>query len=493
MSITQLYTAEQCRELDLLAIADKVEGYALMCKAGEAAFALLIQHWPEPIHIHVICGVGNNGGDGMVLARLAKQHAIPVTIHLFGLASQLCGEAKQAYIDAQAAAVNIIKLNINEVLPWGVIVDALLGIGLKGNVRADTQQVIEWINSHTLPVLALDTPSGICADTGNVLGAAVKATQTISFIGAKRGLYTAEAVDYIGEVVVDNLDISPQIFAQVPSIIQLLNIDGAIQKLPKRQASAHKGLFGHVLVIGGNKGMAGAALMAAKAALRVGAGLVSVATLPEHVAAFISAQPEIMVHGVSNTHEVDALLEKATIVIIGPGLGQNVWAEQMLYKAHASGLPLVIDADALNLLSKKIIQAPLNRHCVLTPHPGEAARLLATNITAINVDRFKAAEQLRIQYQATVILKGAGSVIATEAGLAVCPYGNPGMATGGMGDVLSGVIGGLLAQGLSVTDAAQLATVLHAKAADNLAKQHGQKGLLASDVIPEIRRLVNAQ
>jgi NAD(P)H-hydrate epimerase len=326
----QVYTARQCRELDLLAIAAGVSGYALMCRAGAAACALLLDTWPQPAHIHIVCGAGNNGGDGLVVARLAHQQQLPVTVHFLGDSAKLQGEALQAWQDATAAGVVIRALDTQIPLAQGVVVDALLGIGLTGNVRENADAAIHWINRSGLPVLALDIPSGICADTGRVLGTAVKACKTITFIAAKRGLYTGGAVDYTGAITLASLDVPEALYSRTGPSVAMLSADKLLPQLPARPRNAHKGLYGHLLVIGGNRGMAGAALMAARAAARSGAGLVSVATLPEHLPAFISQQPELMVHGVSNVHQLADLLGKATVVVAGPGLGQDAWAEQML-------------------------------------------------------------------------------------------------------------------------------------------------------------------
>lgn len=489
----QLYTAQQCRELDLLAIAEGIAGYALMCRAGAAAFALLLQSWPQPEHIHVVCGAGNNGGDGLVLARLAQQQQLPVTVYFLGETTQLHGEALLAWQDALAAGVPVRPVDTRSQLPAGIIVDALLGIGLQGVVREQASATIHWINASGLPVLALDIPSGICADTGKVLGTAVKAAKTITFIAAKRGLYTGSAVDYTGTITLADLAVPRALYKQVGRAVAVLAVDELLPHLAPRPRHAHKGLYGHVLVIGGNRGMAGAALLAATAAARCGAGLVSVATLPGHVPAYVARQPEIMAHGVSNVHELAPLLAKATVVVAGPGLGQDAWAEQMLYQAISCGLPLVLDADALNLLSQgRLFQPPFTQACVLTPHPGEAARLLATDTASINADRFQAAQQLQQRYQATIVLKGAGTVLASAEGLSLCPYGNAGMASGGMGDVLSGVIAGLMAQAMPPDYAARLAVLAHALAADRLAQIQGQRGLLATDLVPVIRQILNA-
>ncbi len=493
MQPTILYTAKQCRDLDFFAIESGIAGYALMSLAGRAAFDLLSKLWSITEPIHVVCGLGNNGGDGLVVARLAHLQGRDVTVHLSGDAKKYLGEAECAYVDAQMQGVKIIPVDTSQTIKRGIIVDAFLGIGLVGPVRQSAAEIIQWINAAHRPVLALDIPSGLCADTGEVLGDAVKAEKTLTFIAAKRGLYTDKGVECCGEVYIDELAVPRKLYDKMGAGVELLKIESLLSLLPQRPRNAHKGLFGHVLVIGGNKGMAGAVLMAAEVCARTGAGLVSVATLPEHVPAIVSRRPEIMAHGVTSIHDIDALLGAATIVVVGPGLGKNPWAEQMLYRASASGLPMVVDADALNILSEgRVVRSPFPGQWILTPHPGEAARLLGVSVGEIGADRFAAAQKLQKQYGATVILKGAGTIIACEDRLSLCSYGNPGMASGGMGDVLSGLMGSLLAQGFSSGNAAKLAVALHSRAADIEVQKNGMRGLLASDLTAVIRQLINS-
>jgi NAD(P)H-hydrate epimerase len=258
--------------------------------------------------------------------------------------------------------------------------------------------------------------------------------------------------------------------------------------LAPRPRDAHKGLFGHVLVIGGDYGLAGAIRLAGEAALRVGAGLVSIATRPEHVAAIVSGRPEIMAHGIKKTSELKPLLAKATVIILGPGLGQSPWSQQLLKQALAAPQPKVIDADALNLLA---LQPKQSANWVLTPHPGEAARLLNSSTAFIQADRTTAAKQLQQKYQGVIVLKGAGSLVCTATTLSLCQAGNPGMASGGMGDVLSGVIGGLIAQQFNLRHAAELGVCLHAGAGDLAAAQAGERGLIASDLMLYLHKLIN--
>lgn len=488
-----LYDAASVRALDRYAI-DRcgIPGAQLMLRAGRAAFAQVVQRWPEPAHIHVVCGTGNNGGDGFVIAGLAQQRGLPVSVWQVGATTRIQGDALLAREFAVREGVSIQpfaeSLFTEASFSAGVIVDALLGTGLSGDVRAESAAAIDAINGSKLPVLSIDIPSGLCSDTGRVLGCAVRADVTVSFIGLKQGLFTGDGPEHGGIICYADLAVPAEVFAHVPPTSRLLQLDALQRLLPRRARGAHKGNFGHVLVVGGDEGMAGAALMASLAAGRVGAGLVSCATRAEHVPALVARAPEVMALGVRSGSELQAVLARASVVVIGPGLGQAAWGEQLLAEVLRAEKPLVVDADALNLLARR---PTLRSNWILTPHPGEAARLLGVSTAEIQADRFAAAKLLQQRFGGAVILKGAGTLVATAAGVGVASYGNPGMASGGMGDVLSGVLGALLAQGLSVDRAAEFGVCLHGRAGD-LAAADGERGLLATDLLPHLRRLVNA-
>ncbi|MEN8198319.1 MAG: NAD(P)H-hydrate dehydratase, partial [Pseudomonadota bacterium] len=341
-------------------------------------------------------------------------------------------------------------------------------------------EAIAAINEHRAAVLAVDIPSGLNADSGAVMGTAVRVNLTTTFIALKQGMFTAAAVDHCGEILFHALDIPARLYAS--EILSARRIDWERQKmlLPRRSRSAHKGDCGHVLVVGGAAGFSGAARMAGEGALRSGAGLVSVATDSRHAALVAASRPELMCHGIDAPDDLEPLLERCTVIAIGPGLGQGTWGRSLLEKVLQSGKPLVIDADALNLL----VQQPIKRDdWVLTPHPGEASRLMGKRIVEIQHDRFDAARQLQQRYGGVIVLKGAGSIIQSPGRRppAVCSQGNPGMATGGSGDVLTGVIAGLIAQGLSLEEAAETGVCLHAAAGD-LAAEEGERGMIAGDL-----------
>ena len=498
---TYLYTAAQVRELDRLAIAKQgIPGIQLMKRAGRAVLETLLECWPQPPQLTVYCGSGNNGGDGYMVAALAQQQRIPVTVVQLCDGQSLEGDARRAFEFACQQSVSMKPFSADSPPTEGIVVDALLGTGYKGKLRVPYDQAIRQINSCALPVVAVDVPSGLDSDTGQAANDCVVADLTVSFIGLKCGLYTAQGPSHSGEVFFDDLGVTGTIYREVPAAARQLELESLLAALPPRPRHAHKGDFGHVVVIGGESGLGGAVMMAAESAARCGAGLVSVATRREHIAPLLARRPEIMAHAVDNPHQLLPLLQRATVLVIGPGLGRSPWSEMVLYHASQSAsqrhLPLVMDADALNLLAEGVVVRQLPSALLLTPHPGEAARLLGTDVANIQADRFAAVSQLQKRYKATVILKGVGSLVASDGPDAdpqpgLCAQGNPGMASGGMGDVLSGVTGALLAQGLTLQQAAELAVCLHGTAADILAAAEGERGLLATDLVAVMRRLLN--
>lgn len=488
---TTLYRATQVRELDRLAVAKQdIESYSLMEKAGRAAWEILRANWPHARQIAVFCGGGNNGGDGYVLARLALESEFKVSLLTVSDPERLSGDARTAwtgYCEQGGATVDAYAADLLN--DMDVIVDALLGTGLDREVSGNYSRAIEDINRSGKPILAMDIPSGLNADTGAVMGTAVRAGVTVSFVGLKQGMFTGAGRDCCGEIYFAGLDIPEQVYRQIACDTTRMDYASQSSLLRARARNAHKGHYGHVLVVGGDYGFAGAARMAAEAAARSGAGLVSVATRPEHAAAIPLAVPEIMAHGIGNSADLNPLLERANVVAIGPGLSQSTWGSRLLAHVLESKLPLVLDADALNLLARDPVRSD---RWVLTPHPGEAARLLQTSTAAIGADRFAAARSLQEKFGGVAVLKGSGTLVADGTMLCLCNGGNPGMATGGMGDVLTGIIAGLIAQGFEPDVAARLAVCLHAAAADEAARG-GERGMLATDLMPHLRKLVNPE
>ncbi len=488
--MTALYNNREIRDIEKLAIEAGIPEYQLMENAAHAALAVLKEKWPDNQNVIVFTGKGNNGGDGYVLARLAHEQSITVSVCSVISPEELKSTAKKAYEACLAAGVEIEQYAGDfDFTTSTLIVDALLGSGLVGEVTGTYAELIEAINAAEKPVLALDVPSGLNADTGCILTVAVQAAVTVTFIGYKRGCYTRKAPTYCGELILDTLAIEPPVRSRIEPSVNLIHWNDVRSSLPKRQVDTHKGDCGHVLVIGGDYGMGGAVRMAAEAAMRVGSGLVTVATRPEHVPVVSGSRPELMCHQVADTHELEPLLERATVIVIGPGLGKTPWAEGLLNRVLQSDLPKLLDADALNLLSESPQKSD---SWVLTPHPGEAGRLLDTSCQDVQHDRFAAVEKLQAAYGGVAVLKGVGTLIKGHVKkLSLCEAGNPGMASGGMGDVLSGIIGGLLAQKLDLLTAARVGVLVHATAADRAAVEGGERGLLATDVLAQLRSLVN--
>ncbi|MDX1574083.1 MAG: NAD(P)H-hydrate dehydratase [Methylophaga sp.] len=484
-----LFSAEQTRELDRLALEQcQLSSAVLMARAGESALNLIQQQWPSADRLLIFCGSGHNGGDGFELARQAASKGVTAQIILVGTVENMSDEVHNAYLAAIDEGCSTIDLH-DDLPVADLLVDALLGTGLNREVSGDYAVAIEKINTSAIPVLALDIASGLNADTGCIMGCAVKADMTLSFIGLNIGLRTNDGPDVCGELAFADLAVPQSVYQQVYARAETLFAQESIPLLTPRKRNNHKGHFGHLLVIGGNQGMSGSVNITAQAAARTGAGLITVATHASH-AAFLNLQrPEIMCRGISQADDLADLLARATVICIGPGLGQDDWALAIFKKVIASDKPMVVDADALNLLS----QHPQHRqNWILTPHPGEAASLLGINNKAVQNDRPAATMGLQTRYGGVAILKGCGSLICTGDGpLKLSPYGNSGMASGGMGDCLTGILGGLLAQKFTLTDAAQTGVVFHGLAADNAARAHGERGLLALDLLPFLQRLLN--
>lgn len=486
-----LYRTVQVRDMDRMAIRDcGTPGYELMTRASTAAMILIHKKWPKVGTVGIACGLGNNGGDGYLLARLLRQAGIKVKVLMLPGGSPRTSDAGRAYNEWRALGERTDSFDgqLPEVELW---VDALYGIGLSRPPEGVAQALIERINASHLPVLALDVPSGINADTGTAIGVCIHATRTLSFIAAKRGLYTGSARDYCGKVQHDNLGLPESVQSSFSPAAFLLRPEHLSEALLPRHSNSNKGEFGHVLCIGGEVGMGGAVRLCAEAALRVGAGLASVATRTEGVSALVAARPEAMTHAVENAAALLPLIEKADVLAVGPGLGLNEWGQTLFDCAIASKKSLILDADALNLLAENPQPLP---QAILTPHPGEASRLLGVSNQEIQAHRFDAIDALVKKYHCVVVLKGAGTLVGAPGETTrLIDAGNPGMATGGMGDVLTGVIAALCAQKLSLFDAASLGALLHGAAGDAAAKIGGERGLLPSDLFPQLRRLANPE
>ena len=484
-----VYSVASVREIDRVAIEDHgIPGYTLMSRAGAAALRAARRRFPGTKRWQVICGAGNNGGDGYVVARLAANDGIGVSVLGLVDPASLSGDAAAAYEDFVAEG--------GVVTPWAgeldgeadLLVDAILGSGLERDVGGKFAEAVSAINEHAANVLALDIPTGIHGDTGKVLGAAVAADLTVTFVGLKAGLFLDSAADFRGELMYDDLDIPDACRAAVSPVFRRID-DSLLQRmLPPRPRASHKGDFGHVLVIGGGNGMPGAARLCGEAALRAGAGKVSIATAPAHAAILTATRPELMSHAVAAPADLLPLLEKADVLAFGPGLGRSAWARALFEVVAADSRPAVWDADALNLLAESPDRAALR---IITPHPGEAGVLLGRSTADVQSDRIEAVLALQDRFAGVAVLKGAGTLISVGSEMpSMCTSGNPGMAAAGMGDVLTGIIAALLAQGLSIGQAAMAGVESHARAGDSAASR-GERGLVASDLIAELRAVIN--
>lgn len=465
----------------------------LMRRAGQAAWREALRLWPSAQRIVVACGPGHNGGDGYVLARHAHQSGRQVSALQLGAPR---GElARRVHSEYEALGGRCIAFD-GDLPEAELIVDGLFGIGLSRAPDHDTARLIEAINRQSAPVLALDVPSGVDARTGATPGVAVAAAHTVEFIAAKTGLRTAAATDCTGTLSVATLGLVASDFADVAMQAEWWTEHHLARGLVRRKRDSHKGSNGRVLCIGGDHGHGGAIVLAAQAALRSGAGLVDVMTRAEHIAPLLARCPEAMAYafdGTASKHAGDGLrtlLAIANVVAVGPGLGTGDWGRELLDAALACGKPMLLDADALNLLASTARM--LAADTVLTPHPGEAARLLGTTAAAVQTDRFAAAHALCERHGCVVVLKGAGTLVAAPGRTTrLIDAGNPGMAVGGMGDLLSGVIAALRGQGLDAFDAASVGALLHAVAGDRAAAEDGERGLLPGDLLPWLRRCAN--
>ncbi len=480
-----LFRAEQVRAFDAYAVDELgIPGYTLMQRAAGGAWGALRARWRNARRIHLLCGPGNNGGDAWALGALALEQGYEVRATALG--TDPAGDAGKAFKAYRDAGGQFDAWRDSATLPEAdIYVDGLFGTGLSRAIDEPAAALVRAVNAADTPVLALDVPSGLSADTGVCLGDTVRADLTVTFVALKRGLFTHEAADHCGARQLDRLGLPDTAYSGQAADAYLLAPD----PLPRRPRASHKGENGHVLAIGGDAGAGGAIRMCAEAALRTGAGLVSVATREAHISALNAGRPELMAHAVETLEALQPLLQRSDVLALGPGLGQDAWGRGLWQAALDAGQPLVIDADALNLLAKT--PRRLHTQAVLTPHPGEAARLLDSDVPTIQNDRFAAARSLAERFGAVAVLKGCGSLVAHPDGrVAVCTHGNPGMASGGMGDVLTGVIAALLAQGLDAWHAACRGTDLHAHAGDTAARR-GERGLIASDLIETLRALNN--
>lgn len=505
----------------------------LMAMAGKAAFDNIRAEFPKKKAWLIYCGKGNNGGDGFVIAKLALAEGLSVQVLVLADKKQITGDAQhhlnllldelslsknkletrkepssssqhaQIIFDANTVdAAQVLSERNND-----LIIDAIFGIGFKGHLSLPLQNLINDINLARQPKVSIDVPSGVNASTGAVTSCAIQAALTISFIVLKQGLVTGKSPDHTGKLIVEGLslqqDFQDAILSDCYLLIRFadkfsnedLQSNITLPRIPKRLPSSHKGTFGTLLLVGGNKNYPGAISLASQSALRTGAALVAVCCHSENRSIVFSSQPELMIGGINADSIIaSSHFNKTKALVIGPGLSTDKWAIALFDTCIAKGVWKVVDADALRILAiKSIDESTSYSKLILTPHPGEAAALLDASISEVEMDRFAAVKKIAQKYNAICVLKGAGSLISDGQMIWVNTTGNAGMASGGMGDVLSGIIGALLTQFKDPLAAVKLGVFIHGLAADNIARNQGQRGMIASDIIKQLPTLVNQE
>lgn len=502
-------TSKEMRELDRLTIQKYgVPSLTLMERAGEGVASALLRRFGRAAKggVLVVAGKGNNGGDGLVVARHLKKKRIPCEVVLLARKEELSRDAAEklhAYLKVKGKLFEVTPESLSQLSERlkgkRLLVDAILGTGLKEEVRGLYAEAIAVMNTSGLPIVAVDLPSGLDTDRGEPLGTAVKTEMTVTLGFPKLGQVIYPGLSYVGELVVAEIGIHPGAVEEVQPQTELLE-EGDIRWLvPSREPDTHKGTYGHLLVIAGSRGKTGAAILACRAAMRVGAGLVTLAASRSLNNIFASSLVEVMTEPLKddsgaeieplNDHDWRRLLDKKSALLFGPGIGVKDSGRNTLRRLLKNvEIPWVIDADGLNILAEEVERLRFAKSPpVLTPHPGEMARLIGADTAAVNRDRIGVARSFARDHRCHVVLKGARTVIATLDGrVFINPSGNPGMASGGMGDVLSGMLAGFLTQGFQVEDALRLGVFLHGFVADQLAEEKGEIGMIASDVIERL-------
>ena len=524
----KVVTAAEMRQIDQDTIEGiGIPGIVLMETAGSAIVRAIVQHYPTSKRIGILAGKGNNGGDGLVIARQLAHTGYDVHIFLVSPPDSFAGEARLNLQIAKSLGLRIEEIladaklgadfftaqstSLSHITSCELLVDAIFGTGLRGTVRDSIATVINAINSLSVPILSVDLPSGLDADTGNPLGTCVRADRTVTIGLPKRGLLVHPGAEFAGKLEVVDIGFPKQVVDAQNIKVNWTTASQASQWIPQRPSASHKGSYGRVLVVAGSTGMTGAAALASEAALRAGAGLVTLAT-PKHLNSILeSLLPEVMTFPLPETEAGSLSVSAASTILkfaektksvlaIGPGLSQHsdtvALVHQLVCENREQGLNLrmVIDADGLNAIA----QAPeiislVDGEAVLTPHPGEMARLTNTPVSTLEKDRIRTAQTFANEHGVTLVFKGAPTVTSDANGnVWINSTGNPGMGTGGMGDVLTGIIAGLMAQGLSTERAATLAVYIHGLAGDIVSERLGLHGLIASDVLKAVPEAISS-
>jgi len=498
LTMMKAVTTEQIRQLDQRTIAVGTPGEELMERAGYAVARIAVEFLKrrDSRSVLLFAGKGNNGGDAIVAARHLAAAGCHPTLVLLCRRNELLGAAL-SHFQKLVSGTRVLELptldelseNVADTEP-AVIVDGLLGTGLKGEVREPYFTAVKVINGLHLPVVAIDIPSGLGSDTGEVHGVCVRADATVTMGLPKIGLLKPAAGDFVGRIEIADIGFPREFVQEIESDVELLTAQDVAPLFPARRRSANKGDFGHVLVIAGSEGYTGAPVLAAHAAARAGAGLVTLA-VPRNIYPIVAATcpPEVMPQPVDFEQIGPTYFAGFDAVAIGPGLGQHAETQKMIWKV-VSGcpVPMVVDADALNALARAVaglkkLQKPL----VFTPHPGEMARLIGKSAKEVQANRWDVARDFSREYGVVTVLKGAGTVVANKSSpLWINSTGNPGMAKGGMGDALTGIIGAFLAQGMAPFDAARAGVFMHGLAGDLAREKLGERAMLTTDLIEHL-------
>ncbi|MAZ24211.1 MAG: hypothetical protein CMK41_00310 [Porticoccaceae bacterium] len=493
----KIFKTEQIKLIEKIYCGSDInKQLGLMERAAKCVMKNLIGKFGKPKKLYVLCGHSNNGADGYLCALIGNEMNISVTIieeKNVQKRSLLAETTRRKCIEQNIA---IEFFDDSYVLDTGVIIDALIGTGLTGVLRGPMQKIIKFVNQQTSPVISIDMPSGIVSDTGYIPSVAVRADLTVCLIALKPGLLSGKAREYIGELVVDDLKIDLCRYPNVSKFGQLLDIDKAIENLPKRSAAFHKYDAGLCVIVGGDFGMGGAPIISAEGSMRIGSGLTRIVTRPDHVIACLIRNPECLVDGINTVSEARRLTDKASAIVIGPGLGKSPWSREMLKTFMNTDVPIILDADALSLIAEKESSFDYKaKKIVITPHAGEAAKLLGCSVREVEENRYAAVNKLQSIFGGVVLLKGPGSILSSlnSDELFVCPYGNAALATAGSGDLLSGLIGGLVAQGKSIQEAAEIGVSVHSYASDMALHEYADKGLIATDLLAYIKQIINGQ
>jgi len=486
-----VFSSNTISSIDKSAIAQNEPGYGFILMQRAAKYSLETLMDNNPTSLTVFCGSGNNAGDGYLLAKMAIESGVTSKVITLESEDMLNGDAKKAMDMFKEAGGIVERWSPNISLNSDWIVDAIFGIGLNRDIKSPYKEAIEFINESKSKVLSIDIPSGLCGQTGKIFGRAVSANITTTYVGKKSGLYLDSGPNCTGTIYFSDLDIDQAFYSDHKPLIRIVSEKEVSDVLLDRKQTSHKGDNGHILLIGGNDGMEGAIRIASEAALRAGSGLVSVISSSTSCEIINQFRPEVMCHDDLKQDKISSLIDKADIIGIGPGLGTDDWAIDLFNLAMKSDKYLVVDADALNILSFN----PIKRgNWTLTPHPGEAARLIGTSVSDIQKDRLASISKLSERYSANVLLKGRYSLIhdSTNEYPFMITTGNPGMATAGMGDLLTGVTCSFLGQ-FGTDHSAKITSIaahVHSKSGD-LASHKGERGMIASDLLTYIRKLVN--